>query len=100
MEFRISKVNQTRSYWVILGWFVAANVGTALRFFATDAACCDQLLSIGFPFPLYVSGGPSSGGQLLVTGLLLDIVIAWTLAIAGAWISLSWQRRRQRDSES
>lgn len=88
MKFRYALLHRSVSYWLILGFFSVINLWTWLRHRVTEPACCDQLASVGFPFPFHVSGGIAGRDDLLVTGLLLDGVIAWTLAVIAAWIAL------------
>lgn len=95
MKFSFASLHATRSYWVILALFAAANLWSWLRHRPGDAECCDRLIGIGFPFPFHVSGGIAGRDDLLVTGLLLDLVIAWTCAVLGTWIALSWRNRRR-----
>lgn len=94
MKFSFASVHATKSYWATLLLFAAANLWTWLRHRLSEPECCDRLIGVGFPFPFHVSGGIAGRDDLLVTGLLLDLVIAWTFAVIAAWIALSWRRRR------
>ena len=93
MKVSFATLHASRSYWATLAVFAAANAWTWLRHRVGEPECCDRLQSVGFPFPLHVSGGIAGVDQLLVTGLLLDLVIAWTVAVAVAWATLAWGRR-------
>ena len=48
--------------------------------------CCDQEMSIGFPFPFHISGGIAGFSNFYLLGLLLDVVIALTMAVLVTWI--------------
>ncbi len=94
MRFSFSRVHKSYTYWTIISLFGIANLWSALRYLRAGRNGLDDLLFIGFPFPFYVSGGAVSRNGLLVTGALLDLVVAWTAALIAAWIALSWQRKR------
>lgn len=101
MTFSFAKLHASRSYWTILALFAAANLWSWLAYRLREPECCDQLIAIGFPFPFFVSGGIAGRSDVLVTGLLLDLVLAWTLAVIATWIVLSWRgRRSQKGDES
>jgi len=60
--------------------FVLANGWSWLRH-RLFPACCDQEITVGFPFPYLIAGGIRSQEDFYVLGLLLDIVIAITVAL-------------------
>lgn len=93
MTFSFKRLHASRSYWTVLAVFALGNGWTWLRHRLREPECCDQLVAIGFPFPFHVSGGIAGRDDLLVTGLMLDIVLAWTLAVLATWIVLSWRAR-------
>jgi hypothetical protein len=88
MEFRYALLHKSAGYWLVLTFFALANIWSWLRHRLSVSECCDQLTSVGFPFPFQVSGGITGQPDFLVTGMLLDIAIAWTLAILVAWAAL------------
>lgn len=94
MQFSFATLHSARSYWATLAVFAAANAWTWLRHRVGEPACCDRIETVGFPFPFHASGGIAGIDELLVTGLLLDLVLAWTVAVAAAWAALTWARRR------
>lgn len=97
MIFTFTRLHSTRAYWATILLFGLANLWSWLRHRVGEPECCDLLLSTGFPFPFHVSGGIAGRSDFLLTGLLLDIVLGWTLAVTAAWVSLSV---RNRDSGS
>lgn len=82
--FSFARLHRSTSYWTVLFALLFANGMSWFTRSPTDAAA-------GFPFPFWIDDG--AGGGLLVTGLLLDIVLAWTLAVIAAWVSLLFRRR-------
>lgn len=94
MKFSHSLLHKSKAYWLVLGLFAAANLYSWFRDHLIDPACCDQLVARGFPFPFHVSGGIAGRSEMLITGLLLDVVVAWTLAVCAAWVGLIIRRRR------
>ncbi len=66
--------------------FAAANLWSWIRH-RLFPVCCDQEISVGFPFPFHISGGIGGASDFYVLGLLLDIVTALTLAVLFTWIA-------------
>ena len=95
MPFSFSALHSSRSYWAVLGLFAAANAWTWLRHRVGEPECCDRIQTVGFPFPLHASGGFAGIDEWLVTGLLLDLVVAWTAAVIAAWVALARRERRR-----
>ncbi|MBT8084245.1 MAG: hypothetical protein HKN35_04970 [Woeseia sp.] len=91
MKFRFSLLHQSASYWLVLGLFFGANAWSWLRYRVVHPECCDPITTVGFPFPFLLRDAIAGSNELLVFGLLLDIAIAWTLAVAAAWLALSLQ---------
>ncbi|MGB5353192.1 MAG: hypothetical protein WBN32_06220 [Woeseia sp.] len=88
MKFSLSLLHRSTSYWLVLAVFAAANAWSWLRHNIAEPPCCEQILAAGFPFPFYLDGGLAGHSDFLITGFLLDIVIAWTLAVCAAWLAL------------
>ena len=85
MKFQLSVLVRSWTFWSVILVFAVANALSVLR--PTFApACCDQEVSVGFPFPFHVSGGIAGLSQFYVFGLLLDIVVPVTLAVLAVWI--------------
>lgn len=49
-------------------------------------------MTIGFPFPFHISGGIAGLESFYVLGLLLDIVLALTLAVLVTWIATALKK--------
>jgi len=76
---------KSRSFWGAIAAFALANLWSWLRHHV-NPVCCDQEQSIGFPFPIHVTGGIGGFESFYVFGLLLDVVVAWTAAVLLVWI--------------
>jgi len=74
----------------------AANAWSWLRHRLGEPVCCDHFQNFGFPFTFHRSGGITGRADFFWSGLLLDIVVAWTIAVLLAWIELGWRRRSLR----
>lgn len=99
MIFNFARLHAARPYWATIGVFLLANLWSWLRHRTGEPECCDLLLSTGFPFPFHVSGGIAGRDDFLLTGFLLDVILAWTLAVIAAWISLSLSGRGSGSAE-
>ena len=99
MTFSFYVLHRSLAYWVTLGLFALVNVWTGLRFREALAACCEQRISAGFPFLFLVAGGDPVQSTFFWTGLLLDVVIARTLAVILAWLLLRLAAARQAGVE-
>lgn len=86
MTFSLARLHRSRSYWTVLLLFAIANV-------LSWVLPGEMRTHAGFPFPFFIA--EPDGGALQVTGLLLDIVLAWTLAVAAAWIGFVIRESRQ-----
>jgi hypothetical protein len=73
MRFSIAVLYKSTAFHSTVLLFVAANFWSWLRH-KIFPICCDQELSVGFPFPFYL------------LGLLLDVVTALTVAVLITWI--------------
>ena len=93
MTFSFAALHRSAAYWSVLGLAAAANAWSFAAPRLGEPACCDSVTATGFPFPFYLAGGIAGEERWLVTGLLLDLVVAWTLAVIAAWIGLAWRRR-------
>lgn len=85
MKFSAGMMWRSRTFWAVIAVFIVANGWSWLRH-RVDPACCDREMTIGFPFPFHVSGGLAGLSEFYVFGLLLDLVVAWTVAILAVWI--------------
>ncbi|MDH4109973.1 MAG: hypothetical protein OEW35_16935 [Gammaproteobacteria bacterium] len=74
---------RSRSFWSVLGVFLAANAWSFGRL-ARTAAPCLEYQSAGFPFPAYAFG-PDLPGRVYVTGAMLDLATALTVAVTVVW---------------
>ncbi len=83
MNFSAHLIWRSRTFWVVIGLFALANVISALRP-ALDPACLDGECSMGFPFPFYLGVGDLA--RFFVFGALLDLVVAWTIAVLAVWL--------------
>ena len=49
---------------------------------------------MGFPFPFYISGGVTGDASFYILGLMLDVVLALTIAVLMTWIATALTRLR------
>ena len=80
MKLTASTLSGSRTFAATLVLFALANAWSWLRH-QLDPACCDQEITVGFPFPFLISDGIDSHADFYVLGLLLDVVLALTLAL-------------------
>jgi hypothetical protein len=85
MRFSIAVLYKSTAFHSTVLLFVAANFWSWLRH-KIFPICCDQELSVGFPFPYHVSGGFAGTSDFYLLGLLLDVVTALTVAVLITWI--------------
>jgi hypothetical protein len=94
MTLSFKTVAWSRSFIVTILVFVLANLYSWLRH-SLFPVCCDQEVTVGFPFPFHISGGIGGAANFYLLGLLLDIVLAFTLAVLARWIAVSLARYRK-----
>lgn len=80
MKVSIRLLAHSRTFRAVIVFFGLANLLSWLRH-RLFPLCCDQEMTIGFPFPFHISGGIAGGAEFYVLGLLLDIVTALTIAL-------------------
>lgn len=85
MKFSVDLLWRSWIFWFVVAAFALANLASAVLP-RLDPACCDREISIGFPFPIHVSGGIAGVSDFYVFGLLLDLLLAWTIAVLVVWI--------------
>lgn len=101
MRFSFFVLHRSSAYWLVIGLFVGANLWSWLRYRRGIDEYSEITQSVGFPFPFHVRSEVTGSGDFLLTGLLLDIVVAWTLAALATWISLSaWSRAGQQSNDA
>jgi hypothetical protein len=93
MTFSFSAVGRSRAFLVTIILFAIGNVWSWLRH-KINPVCCDQEMTVGFPFPFHISGGIVGLETFYVLGLLLDIVLALTLAVSVTWIATAFKKLR------
>ena len=86
MKFSLAVLCRSTTFYVTMSIFAAANLWSWIRH-RLFPVCCDQEISVGFPFPFHISGGIAGGSDFYILGLLLDIVTALTLAVLITWIA-------------
>ncbi len=86
MKFSLAVLCRSTAFYVTMLIFAAANLWSWIRH-RIFPVCCDQEISVGFPFPFHISGGIAGASEFYVLGLLLDIVTAVTLAVLITWIA-------------
>ena len=88
MKFSLTILFRSTAFYATLLIFAAANLWSWIshRFFPV---CCDQEISVGFPFPFHISGGIAGASDFYILGLLLDVITALTLAVLLTWIAKS-----------
>jgi hypothetical protein len=85
MKFSFAVLYRSAAFHSTVLLFAAANLWSWLRH-RIYPVCCDQEISVGFPFPYHVSGGFAGTPDFYVLGLLLDVVTALTVAVLITWI--------------
>ncbi len=93
MTFSFSAVGRSRAFVITIFLFLIGNTWSWLRH-KLDPLCCDQEMTIGFPFPFHISGGIAGLETFYTLGLLLDIVLALTLAVLVTWIATALKKLR------
>jgi len=91
MKISARALLQTKSFFGVLALFIAANVWSWVRH-QIWPVCCDQEVTVGFPVPFHISGGIAGMSNFYVLGLLLDIVVALTIAVTLTWVILLIRR--------
>ena len=88
MKFSLTILFRSTAFYATLLIFAVANLWSWIshRFFPV---CCDQEISVGFPFPFHISGGIAGASDFYILGLLLDVITALTLAVLLTWIAKS-----------
>ena len=93
MTFPFSAVGRSRAFQATVILFAIANVWSWLQD-KLDPVCCDQEMTVGFPFPFHISGGIAGGEKFYLLGLLLDVMLALTLAVLVTWIATGLKELR------
>ena len=88
MKFSFAVLFRSTTFYVTLIILAAANLWSWLRH-ELFPICCDQEISVGFPFPFHLSGGITGASSFYILGLLLDVVTVVTLAVLLTWIARS-----------
>ena len=91
MKFSLALLCKSTTFhttWLI---FAAANFWSWLRR-KLFPVCCDQEISVGFPFPFHISGGIAGASDFYLLGLMLDLFTAVTVAISVTWIVKLFRR--------
>ena len=85
MKFSAKAILRSKAFVGVLAFFIVANVWSwaSHRFWPI---CCDQEVTMGFPVPFHISGGIAGISNFYLLGLLLDIVLALTIAVTLTWI--------------
>lgn len=84
MKFSLEVLWKAKSFHTMWLIFAAANFWSWLRH-KLFPVCCDQEISVGFPFPFHISGGITGASAFYLLGLLLDLATAVTVAISVTW---------------
>ena len=85
MRFSFAVLYRSATFHSTVLIFAAANHWSWIRH-PLFPICCDQEISIGFPFPFHVSGGIAGMSNFYILGLLLDAVTVVTVAVLLTWI--------------
>lgn len=86
MQFESGLVLRSRAFWGMLAIFAALNVLT----YFLHPACCDRFDGTGFPLAFHLSGGIAGISEFYPISLVLNIVIAATVALIAARIGLAF----------
>ena len=84
MRFSVHTLIQSRTFVGLVLVFAGANAWSWVRH-QFWPACCDQEVTIGFPVPFHISGGITGSAEFFLLGLLLDVVVALTVAVTLTW---------------
>jgi hypothetical protein len=90
MKISHSSVFGSKSFWITLALFAAANLTSVYLV----PPCCDQFDGIGFPLSFHISGGIAGASNFYAIALALDLIIALTVALLAAWIGAAYSSRR------
>ena len=85
MRINSRLVFRSRAFWAILALFALLNLLT----FFLHPECCDRFDGIGFPLAFHLSGGIAGISEFYPISLLLNVVIAVTVALISARIGLA-----------
>ena len=91
MKFSYVVLYRSTAFYATALVFAAANLWSWLKH-RLFPICCDQEISVGFPFPFHISGGIAGASDFYMLGLLLDVVTAVTLAVLLTWIAETIRR--------
>ena len=86
MEIRKELVLRSATFWAVTALFAAANSWSWLRH-KISPECCDQELTVGFPFPFHISGGIAGLSNFYPIASLLDVAVYVTVALSATWIA-------------
>lgn len=84
MKFSLAVLCKSTAFHTTWLFFAAANFWSWLRHRLLPV-CCDQEISVGFPFPFHISGGIAGTSDFYLLGLMLDLATAVTVAISVTW---------------
>ena len=90
MQFTLRLLRHSKSFWIVIGLFLFANLWTLLD----HPECCDRYDRIGFPFPFHLSRGLAGVAEFYPIGLTLNLLIAMTIAVIAARIGLYFRVRK------
>lgn len=93
MEFSVRILLRAPVFVGVVALFALANAWSWARH-RFWPICCDQEITVGFPFPFHISGGIAGLSNFYVLGLLLDVTIALTAAVLITWIAEVFSRRK------
>lgn len=85
MPFSFQKLWRSRVFRVTVALFAIGNAysGLSQRFNSSSSA---QEITVGFPVPFHISSAITDAENFYFLGLLLDIAIAFTVAVVLTWI--------------
>jgi hypothetical protein len=86
MEIRKELLLSSTTFWVVTALFATANAWSWLRH-KTTPVCCDQEITVGFPFPFHIAGGIAGLSNFYPIALLLDLSVYATIALTATWIA-------------
>lgn len=91
MKLSVATLLRSMTFVGVVAGFIFANTFSWARH-QFWPICCDQEVTIGFPVPFHISGGIAGLANFYPLGLMLDIVLALTVAVTLTWVVLLFKR--------
>jgi hypothetical protein len=93
MKLSVATLFRSMTFVGVVAGFIFANAFSWARH-RFWPICCDQEVTIGFPVPFHISGGIAGLSNFYLLGLMLDTVLALTVAVTLTWVVLLFKRQK------